>query len=66
MKHVYHQIERCEIKHTMVRTDQTQRECALEHHCPASCACPVGAHFVEVGEAYRHPMAWERSGGTCL
>ena len=66
MKHVYHQIERCEIKHTMVRTDQTQRECALEHHCPASCACPVAAHFVEVGEAYRRPMAWERSGGTCL
>lgn len=66
MKPVYHPIERCEIKHTMVRTDQTQRECALEHHCPASCACPVAAHFVEVGEAYRRPMAWERSGGTCL
>jgi len=66
MKPVYHPIERCEIKHTMVRTDQTQRQCALEHHCPASCACPVAAHFVEVGEAYRRPMAWERSGGTCL
>ena len=66
MKTVYHPIVRCEVKHTMVRTDQTQRECALEHHCSASCACPMGAYFTEVGEAYRQPMAWERSGGSCL
>jgi hypothetical protein len=66
MSRLYHPIVRCEVKHTMVRTDQTQRECALEHRCPPSCACPVGAYFTEVGDAYRRPMAWDRSGGTCV
>ncbi len=62
----YHPIRRCEIKHTMVRTDQTQRQCALEHHCPESTICPVGACFIDAGDAYRRPMAWDRSGGSCV
>ena len=66
MSRLYHPIVRCEVKHTMVRTDQTQREGALEPRCPPSCVCPVGAYFTEVGDAYRRPMAWDRSGGTCV
>jgi hypothetical protein len=62
----YHPIERCELQHTMVRIDQTQRQCALEHHCPEWTVCPDGAYFTEVHEAYSSPMAWEHSGGTCI
>jgi hypothetical protein len=66
MRYTYHQVMRCEIEHVLVRIDQTQRRCALGHRCPESRACPLGAYFTEVGEAYRHPMAWEESGGTCI
>jgi hypothetical protein len=27
--------------HTMVLTDQTQRQCACEHDCPSGFACPL-------------------------
>jgi len=63
---LYRPIERCEMHHLMVHVDQTQRQCALAHHCPEWTICPVGAYFTEVGEAYRQPMAWNHSGGTCV
>ena len=66
MKYVYHPVARCEAMHTMVRIDQPQRQCALEHHCPAWVACPLGAYFTNVHEALRRPGAWECSGGTCI
>jgi len=48
-------IRRCDAEHTMVRTDQTQRECALEHGCPPGRDCPLGGCFVEIKASYRTP-----------
>jgi hypothetical protein len=62
----YQPVVRCELMHLMVPIDQTQRQCALEHHCSAGCVCPEAAYFSEVKEAYHSPMAWDRSGGTCV
>ena len=55
----YHPIRRCEIKHTMVRTDQTQQECALEHGCPAGRDCPLAVCFAKLYVSYRSPRTWE-------
>jgi hypothetical protein len=66
MRCLYHPVVRCEAEHVMVRVDQAQRQCALEHHCPAWGVCPVAAYFIEMQEAYRKPGAWEESGGTCV
>ena len=41
-------IGRCEAEHTMVLTDQTQRECALEHGCPPGRNCPLDGCFARV------------------
>lgn len=38
-------ISRCEAAHAMVLTDQTQRECALEHGCPPGRNCPLDGCF---------------------
>ena len=65
MRTLYTPIARCEVEHQMVRIDQPQRQCALEHGCPEGRVCPVDFCFVNVYEAYRRPGAWERSGGTC-
>lgn len=39
-------IARCEAIHEMVLTDETQAECAREHECPSSQACPLEGYFV--------------------
>lgn len=41
-------IGRCEAVHEMVLTDQTQRQCALEHHCPPGRDCPLDGCFTQV------------------
>ena len=38
----------CEAEHTIVLTDQTQHECALEHGCPPGCNCPLDGCFARV------------------
>lgn len=38
-------IGRCEAVHEMVLTDQTQRQCALEHGCPPGRVCPLDGCF---------------------
>lgn len=38
-------IGRCEAVHEMVLTDQTQRQCALEHGCPPGRQCPLDGCF---------------------
>lgn len=38
-------IARCEAMHTMVLTDQTQRDCAREHDCPREFDCPLNGCF---------------------
>lgn len=38
-------IARCDAAHTMVLTDQTQRQCGLEHACPAGRVCPLDGCF---------------------
>ncbi|MCK6386890.1 MAG: hypothetical protein L6Q65_04700 [Zoogloea sp.] len=41
-------ISRCEAVREMVLTDQTQRQCALEHGCPPGRNCPLDGCFAEV------------------
>lgn len=41
-------IGRCEAVHEMVLTDQTQRQCALEHGCPPGRECPLDGCFAQV------------------
>lgn len=43
-------IARCEAVREMVLTDETQAECAREHECPPSRACPLDGYFVEPSE----------------
>lgn len=38
-------ISRCEAAREMVLTDQTQKQCALEHRCPPGQVCPLGNCF---------------------
>lgn len=40
-------IARCEAVREMVLTDETQRECAAEHACPADRQCPLAGYFTE-------------------
>lgn len=40
-------ISRCEAAQEMVLTDQTQKECAREHRCPAGRQCPLEGCFYE-------------------
>lgn len=40
-------IARCEAVHELVLTDETQVECAREHHCPAGTRCPLDGYFTE-------------------
>lgn len=48
-------IARCEAIREMVLTDETQAECAREHECPPSRACPLGRYFVEPRERSTKP-----------
>jgi hypothetical protein len=41
-------ISRCEAVREMVLTDQTQRQCALEHGCPPGRECPLDTCFAEI------------------
>lgn len=41
-------ISRCEAVREMVLTDQTQRQCALEHGCPPGRKCPLDGCFAEI------------------
>lgn len=41
-------IARCEAVHEMVLTDQTQRQCALEHGCPPGRVCPLDGCFARL------------------
>lgn len=43
-------IGRCEAERTMVLTDQTQRQCAEEHKCPAGRVCPLEGCFENCSE----------------
>ena len=52
-------IRRCDAVKTLVRTDQTQQECALEHGCPPGRDCPLGECFVTTNASYRTPRAAE-------
>jgi hypothetical protein len=38
-------ISRCEVARTLVVTDQTQHQCALEHACAPGQVCPLGTCF---------------------
>lgn len=40
-------IARCEVVHELVLTDQTQFECACEHHCSQRSACPLRTYFTK-------------------
>ena len=49
-------VARCETAGEMVLTDQTQHQCALEHHCPKGTKCPLdGCFAVHSGVAEEHP-----------
>ena len=49
-------VARCETAGEMVLTDQTQHQCALEHHCPKGTKCPLdGCFAVHSGIAEDHP-----------
>lgn len=41
-------VSRCEVAKEMVLTDQTQAQCALEHHCPPGTKCPLDGCFAVV------------------
>ena len=53
MNDVYSRIIRCEAVHAMVRIDQTQHECAVEHGCPPGRHCPLGSCFANIHAAGR-------------
>ena len=41
-------IEPCPVCGQMVLLDQTQRECAVEHHCSSETPCPLRACFTGI------------------
>lgn len=48
MSYIDSPIGLCEAEHTVVLTDQTQKECALEHGCPPGRNCPLDGCFARV------------------
>lgn len=40
-------LARCEAVRELVLTDETQAECAREHHCPPGFKCPLCGYFTE-------------------
>lgn len=59
MSYLSSPIHHCNAENTMVRTDQTQKECALEHGCPPGRDCPLAVCFVKLNASYRSPRTWE-------
>ena len=47
----------CKASHAMVRTDQTQAQCASGHTCPSGRVCPLGALFANIHAANRTPRS---------
>jgi len=45
-------IGRCEAVKEMVLMDQTQGQCAREHHCPAGRTCPLAGCFTTCSGLY--------------
>ena len=41
-------IEPCPLCGEMVLLDQTQRECAKEHHCRKGTECPLQSYFTGI------------------
>jgi len=55
----------CSVAQTFVLTDQTQRQCSIEHDCPPETDCPLLNTFtgIELGESYvEHVQADGRTG----
>ncbi|MEO8411923.1 MAG: hypothetical protein ABI478_15245 [Propionivibrio sp.] len=46
----------CAAEHTVVLTDQTQRQCALEHGCPPGRSCPLDGCFARVSGITEAPI----------
>ncbi|MFZ4537208.1 hypothetical protein [Propionivibrio sp.] len=59
MSNCYSPIGRCEAEHTMVRINQTLKDCSLEHGCPPGRICPLGACFAKIAANFRSPQASE-------
>ena len=57
MSHMHPATARCDAAHTMVRIDQTQAQCALEHACPPSRSCPLGGRFANIHAANRDSLS---------
>lgn len=58
-------VARCETAGEMVLTDQTQHQCALEHHCPKGTKCPLdGCFAVHSGVAEEHPECHIKKSGS--
>ena len=58
-------VSRCEEAGEMVLTDQTQHECAMEHHCPKGTKCPLdGCFAVHSGIAEEHPECHVKRSGS--
>jgi len=53
MSEGYSRIIRCEAVHMMVRINQTQHECAVEHGCSPGCHCPLGGCSAHIHAARR-------------
>ncbi|MBI2314204.1 MAG: hypothetical protein HYU77_17095 [Betaproteobacteria bacterium] len=49
--------ERCPVCGQFVMLDQTQAQCAREHHCHPSVDCPLRKYFTghDFGEKKKHP-----------
>lgn len=48
-------VARCEVAKDMVFLDETQKQCAKEHGCPAGTKCPLEGCFAECsGIAEKH------------
>lgn len=58
MSHLYSPTRRCDAAHTMVRTDQPVRNCALEHGCPPRRECPLAGSFAQVHAVDRKQDLW--------
>ena len=48
MSYIDSPIGLCEAEHTVVLTDQTQQQCALEHGCPPGRNCPLDGCFARI------------------
>lgn len=56
-------IERCPVCREMVLLDQTQAECAREHHCRKGAACPLAQYFTGIDFSVPQPKEKFREKG---